>query len=125
MVKIRKGSHVLTVTNGAFKRLYAPMGYVVMEGEEDVTVLPPSDEVNTTPPGNKDDDEDLEDTEDDSDLEDEADEEDDDEDLKEKPIGEMSFKELQQYASDLGLNVKGMTSKKEIRQAIRVYLAEA
>lgn len=126
MVKIKRGTHVLTVTTGAFKRLYQPMGYAIVEAEGGRVASPAPDEV-VTPPADEnpvqDDSEDPEE-ESDEDPEEESDEdpeEDDDEEdeLDEKPIGEMSFKELKEYASRHGINVNGMTSKQEVRRAIR------
>ena len=118
MVKIKRGTHVLTVTAGAFKRLYQPMGYAIVEAEGGHTASPAPDEV-ATPPADEnpvqDDSEDIEE-ESDEDPEDDAAEEDE---LDEKPIGEMSFKELKEYASRHGINVNGMTSKQEVRRAIR------
>lgn len=115
MVKIRRGSHVLTVTNGAFKSLYAPMGYVVVETEGDAKVPRTPDEVTTTPDATDSSEDDSEGTEDDSEPEDEP----EDDELEEKPISEMSFKELKEYASRHGLNVNGLSSKQEIRRALK------
>lgn len=104
---------------GAYKAIYKPLGYAIAEGTEaDHGVrLTHSDE--TTTPSNKKDayvgpvgakaDEGYDDA-------------DDDDALDEKPIGEMSFRELREYANSLGINANGMTSKKDIREAIKARL---
>ena len=118
MVKIKRGAHVLTVTLGAFKRLYQPMGYAIVGAEGGRTASPAPDEVVTPPADENPVQDDSEDTEEESDDEPEEDDAEEDE-LDEKPIGEMSFKELKEYASRHGINVNGMTSKQEVRRAIR------
>ena len=118
MVKIKRGTHVLTVTAGAFKRLYQPMGYAIVEAEGGRVASPASDEVVTPPADENPVQDDSEDPEEESDEEPEEDDAEEDE-LDEKPIGEMSFKELKEYASRHGINVNGMTSKQEVRRAIR------
>lgn len=122
MVKIRRGKHIVTVTKGAFECLYRPMGYVVIEAEEGSKALPTSDEVVTPPEDEKDTEEDSEDIEEDSEeaAEDTDDIEDEDEDeLEEKPISSMNFKELKEFASRHGINVNGLSSKQEVRRAIK------
>lgn len=118
MVKIKRGTHVLTVTAGAFKRLYQPMGYAIVEAEGGRVASPAPDEVATPPADENPVQDDSEDIEEESDEDPEDDDAEEDE-LDEKPIGEMSFKELKEYASRHGINVNGMTSKQEVRRAIR------
>lgn len=119
MVRIKRGGHELTVTVGAFKRLYQPMGYsIVMGTEGGHTASPAPDEV-VTPPEDETPDEDDSESEEEEVSEDAEDEDEAEDELEEKPIGEMSFKELKEYASRHGINVNGMTSKQEVRRAIR------
>ena len=119
MVTIERAGHVLTVTQGAFKALYKPMGYVIVgtEGEPEASPVPA--EV-TTPPVDEDGSEADQTSEEDEVQDDgeDTDEDQDDEDLEEKPLSEMNFKELKAYAKRRGINVNGMSSKKEVREAI-------
>ena len=119
MVTIERAGHVLTVTQGAFKALYRPMGYVIVgtEGEPEASQVP--DGV-TTPPVDEDGSEDDQTSEEDEVQDDgeDTDEDQDDEDLEEKPLSEMNFKELKAYAKRRGINVNGMSSKREVREAI-------
>lgn len=131
MVTIRKGDHSLRVTRGAFLNLYKPMGYVLDGAVEDSNVLPAPGEGNT--PGNvhEDPEEDLKDEEDDPEGEDpdtdepeDEPEEDPEDDLDEKPLSEMNFKELKARASAMNIDINGMTSKKEVRNAILEMMEE-
>lgn len=119
MVTIERAGHVLTVTQGAFKALYKPMGYVIVGTEGEPEASPVHDEV-TTPPADEDGSEDDQTSEEDEVQDDgeDTDEDQDDEDLEEKPLSEMNFKELKTYAKRRGINVNGMSSKKEVREAI-------
>lgn len=119
MVKIRRGGHTLTVTNGAFKRLYAPMGYVVVEAEGDSEVPRTPNGASNTTDDHEPFDGEPEDDEEDSEPEETADYDEEEDELEEKPLSEMNFKELKDYASRHGINVNGMTSKQEVRRAIR------
>lgn len=124
MVIIQRAGHVLTVSKGAFKTLYKPMGYVIVgdEGEPEASPAPGKE---ITPPDTVDGSEDdLSSSEDES--EDESDgadadlDDEEDADLEEKPLSEMNFKELKAYAKRRGINTNGMSSKKEVRDAILV-----
>lgn len=119
MVTIERAGHVLTVTQGAFKALYKPMGYVIVGTEGEPEASPVPDEV-TTPPVDEDGSEDDQTSEEDEVQDDgeDTDEDQDDEDLEERPLSEMNFKELKAYAKRRGINVNGMSSKKEVREAI-------
>ena len=117
MVTITRGNHSITVTRGAFLRLYKPMGYVITGAEEDLTASPaPGNE--TTPVNTQDvSEDDLGPVEEDpSDV--------DEDDLDEKPLSEMTFRELKRYAHKLGITANGMSSRKEVRTAINKALAE-
>ena len=121
MVTIKRADHILTVSKGAFKNLYKPMGYVIVgdEGEPEASTSP--DKEITPPYADKGSEDDLSSDEDES--ADDADEDDanadaEEEDLEEKPLSEMNFKELKAYAKRRGINANGMSSKKEIRDAI-------
>ena len=126
MVTIRKGNHSLRVTQGAFLRLFKPMGYTIAGAEGDTNVPPaPDGGVNTHDDGssNPDDSDDLED-ENEEESEDEDDELDDEDDLDEKPLSEMTKRELKVYAENLGINTDGLNSKEKLLRAIREYEEE-
>ena len=126
MVTIRKGAHSLRVTQGAFLRLYKPMGYTVDGAEGDLNV-PPAPDGNGATPGTDDSSEDeLKDPEDEGTTESEDEEEteddsDDEDDLDEKPISEMSTRELRQYAENLGIDTDGLNTRSKLLRAIREY----
>lgn len=117
MVKIERAGHTLTVTRGAFNTLYRPLGYVIVGTEGEPEASPISDEAITPPvddAGSEDDQGSIEDEDNEADEE----QDDEEEDLDEKPLSEMNFKELKAYAKRRGINTNGMSSKKEVREAI-------
>lgn len=119
MVRIKKGNHTLSVTWGAFFSLYESMGYAITETEGDEAVPPVSDKAvpQSEPKNGSEDDSDPVDDDDGVPVDDGYDDE--DPDLEEKPLSEMDFKELKEYASRLGIRTNGMNSKKDLRVAIR------
>lgn len=108
MVTIKRGEHTLVVTMGAYKSLYKSMGYVLTGAREDSRSSSAPVRVTTDP-----------DYDEDCVSEPESYEEEVNDDMEEKPLSEMSFKELKDYADRLGINTNGVSSKKEIRMAIR------
>lgn len=133
MVTIQKDGKFLTVTMGAYKTLFKSMGFAIVSPEEsrvpsyepgnDITpsddydgveddLEPPEDDFND--PGN--------DTDEDEESED--DEEEPEDELDETPLSEMNFEELKTYAKRLGVNIRGMNSKKELRAAISEHLRD-
>lgn len=96
MIRIKRGTHTMSVTRGAFKSVYKPMGYEELEAEK-------PNETNS---------------EHDDGYED-ADTEDEEPVLDEKPLGEMSFNELKEYATQLGLATSGMRTRRELKEAIQ------
>lgn len=111
MVKIYKGDHVLFVSRGAYNDLYKSMGYVLAgAGEGHKTPLVPGGGTNTP-----------EDENPSSDAENGFEDDTDDEYayLDEKPLGEMTLKELNIYAERCGYNIEGLEGKREIRAAIK------
>jgi hypothetical protein len=109
MVEIKRGDHTLSVTMGAFRAVYKSMGYVLAGSEEGHTA-PSAPEVGTNTHSSETAPVDEPEADDDTEAEEE-------EELEEKPVSEMSFRELKEYAFDLGINPKGMSSK-ELRKAI-------
>ena len=93
MVTIQKGQTILTVTQGAYTNLYKPLGYTITNDQ------------NTQLSGFSYDNDQAIHT-DDCDMD------------GEKPVSEMSARELRDYANRLGLNINGINGKKELRKAI-------
>lgn len=102
MVTIEKRGKTLVVTKGAYTQFYRSLGYSIVGGEgahnapsfRNVENTHSSDEVDTY--------------DEDSDGYDE-----------EKPLSEMSFRELKAYADKLGIGTNGVSSKNELRRLIR------
>lgn len=115
MVKIKRGDHTLTVTMGAYKHLYKAMGYTLAGAETACEGVSAPDGVTTTHKPQKARTEASAARDDVSEYE-EAEEE---YELSEKPLSEMTFKELKSYAEYLGLKTNGVSGKKELRVMIR------
>lgn len=119
-MRIRNGSSILEVTKGAYREIYAHLGWVPdvepTNAPTDGLILDrdnPSSTHNTH----------LEDepgTPGEEGFEYESEEEEDD--LEEKPISLMSFEELKEYAARLNLDTTGLRSKKEVRLLIRQHI---
>lgn len=119
MIMITNGQMTLTVPNSAFQSLYKDSGFHPLEDEEHVVA--PAD----TFPAFEDEtpeedilDEETEDLEDSEEYEDESEDE-EQVDLSEIPLSEMDFYQLSDYADQLGLDHRGIRSKKELRALIK------
>ena len=113
MVTIQRAGHVLTVSKGAFKTLYKPMGYVIVgdEGEPEASPAPGKE---ITPPDTGDGSEDyLSSGEDESDGADADPDDEEDADLEEKPLSEMNFKELKAYAKRRGIGTLSLRLRRK------------
>lgn len=93
MIKIKRGTHELEVTQGAFKSIYAPAGYTAVA--QPVEMPETFDEVE------------------------EPEFEEEEPELAEKPLSEMNFNELKEYAAQLGIQTSGMRTRRELKQAIQ------
>lgn len=115
MITITNGQITLTVPNSAYKAMYQTSGFHPICDEEHVVT--PAD---TFPaPERK-----TPSTEISADETDESEDSDemydgDEVDLSEIPLSEMDFYQLCDYADQLGLDRKGLRSKKELRVLIR------
>lgn len=116
MIRITNGSQVLLVTKGAFKGIFAPAGWVEASENDDfkdekaVDETPePSEEVIGVEAESDDAGQDTEVVE----------EADDDDDLSEKPLSQMTVKELRDYAAENDLDITGLSTKEELRNAIK------
>lgn len=132
MVTIQKDRHRITVTLGAYRSLYKTMGYHIVNGPGADHNVPPAPVDDGTTPGEENDA--VDDCADGADSysnsymtgktpDELCDEEEEEEEPNEKPISEMDFRELKEYASSLGLNVNGLSSKRAVREAIRAHLS--
>lgn len=115
MIKIRKDDQSLLVTNGAYKEIYEPQGWLPEEEAEVASPIDDNDGINDNI------DDDIDD-EDDTDTDEEEEKAISDEELVNKPLGQMTTEELKRYASILEVNVEGL-NRKAIRGAIRAALS--
>lgn len=118
MFCITNGVQTLTVTSGAYTSIYAPQGWKPVSTstqaempEEDEAFLP--DKVPDPESENASE----------AILAQESDDEgDEEENLSEIPLTEMGSAQLRKYAKQLGVDIKGLTSKKAVRDRIRAVL---
>ncbi len=122
MVTIQKDSRVLTVTQGAFRMLYAPLGYVVVGAQVPSRALPPNRKVINHITDENADTDDSKTRESYSDIEEDNTPIEEEINFSEIPLSEMDFVTLKKYAQKLGIRANGMGSKKDLRNAIRTKL---
>ena len=118
MIQITNGQMTLTVPASAFKQIYSASGFHILDGEEHSEA--PAETFPTFEEEMRENANLVEETEDlaESPAADESDAE-EEVDLSEIPLGEMDFYQLCAYADQLGLDRKGLRSKKELRALIR------
>lgn len=121
----RNNKNYLRVSKSAFNEIYKRQGFRVAGTEEikQNEANKNEDTINNNDKGTNDNQEDTEgqgnpyiNTEDDEENNDEE------KSLEEKTFKEMSLEELQEYARINGINIEGLTEKKEIRKAIKTAL---
>lgn len=117
MIRIVKGNLVNTVSKSAFDNYFKSQGWDIVKGDNippipvlEEEVEEPVEAVETE----------AEVIEDDSDEWNDVLEELQDEEI-EKPLSEMNKKELMEKAQSLGVNVKGLETNKQLREAIKAY----
>lgn len=113
------GSGTLEVTKGAYREIYAHLGWVP-DVEPEKPLLPHAHKEEESPhePHEEQPEDELE-----LQNEDQEDHEEDMEDeLEEKPISLMSFEELKEYAARLNIDTTGLRSKKELRLRIKQHM---
>lgn len=113
------GSGTLEVTKGAYREIYAHLGWVPdVEPEKTPITHDHEEEENPHEPHEEQPEDELE-----LQNEDREDHEEDMEDeLEEKPISLMSFEELKEYAARLNIDTTGLRSKKELRLRIKQHM---
>ena len=125
MIKITNGSETYTVTQGAYKDIFKPQGFYEVsdnrtEMREETSFI---NEGSLTPTGGEPTSEaiSVQETED-SEPDIASGSEEAPSDLSEVPLSEMTDKQLREYAKQLGVNLKGITSRKAVRDKIRSVL---
>lgn len=108
MIKITNGSRTTVVTMGAYKEVYAPMGWKIVDGtsevkkpakkEKPVIAVPEPEEV----------------------VEEKVEEPEE----VEIPISEMRLDELKQYAADHGVDISAAKTKQDIKAIIKAEMEE-
>lgn len=121
MLKITNGIVTLSVTSGAYKDVYALQGFqiVTSRATETPQIEPETQGGNLPEVTPEDVSEDKSDAPEDT-LASETPEA--VTDLSEIPLGEMNSEQLRAYAKELGVDLKGMTSKKAVREKIKAAL---
>ncbi len=118
MIKITNGQMTLTVPNSAFLTIYKASGFHTVESTTDSeSPIDSYTSVTENAPGEEIIPEETEDIEE-SDAE-ETEYMEETVDLSEIPLSEMDFYQLSDYADQLGLDHRGIRSKKELRALIR------
>ena len=116
MITITNGQMTLTVPNASYRGFFAASGFHTLADQEHVVApndnLPTQDE--ETPESAI-----LDEEKDESEEIPEAEYEDEEIDLSEIPLSEMDFYQLCDYADQLGIDRRGIRSKKELRALIR------
>lgn len=119
MITITNGQMTLTVPNASYRGFFAASGFHPLADQEHVVA--PNDNLSTqdeeTPESAI-----LDEETDKSEDVSEAEAENEEVDLSEIPLGEMDFYQLSDYADQLGLDHKGIRSKKELRALIRANI---
>lgn len=108
MLKITNGTQHLIVSKGAFRELYSPLGWAVVD---ETPVTPPQEPVRT--PGELGGSKHTTDPETPTDIHSEA--------TEEETLQNMSEVELKQYASLLGIRTKGLKTREELVEAIKAH----
>lgn len=122
MVTITKNSQELQVTKGAYKQMYKPLGWSLVEKqvlelhEEDKSI---NEDLNTTEEieiskSNEDDDKITETKKEDLNEE--------DQELLEKPLSSLTISEIYRYANIIGLELEEGLSKTQAREALKKAL---
>ena len=123
MIKIRKGSKTMVIPAGAYEPIYAPSGWEIdgkkPENSPEKATPETPEKAPVDEPSESPEEVETEELEEDEDVEYV-----DPEELNEKPIEELDFEELKILAEYLGVNIKGLKSKKEVLEAIKKFKAK-
>lgn len=118
MITITNGQITISVPNSAYHSIYKASGFRPIEDEK--SVVTPADTFPTFEDKTPEEDILVEETEDSEELSENDDEAEAEEvDLSEIPLSEMDFYQLCSYADQLGLDRRGLRSKRELRALIK------
>lgn len=124
MIKITNGINVLMVTNGSYREQYKPFGWVPV-GEKDVVELPDAAEKRSEQQAAEAKRKAEEEVKakiaaDVAGIKESESEESESEEqfVPEKPLAEMSNAELREKAKQLGVDISGLETRKQVRAAI-------
>lgn len=120
MIEIYKHNKSLSIPAGAYHSQYAPNGWKLskdaevsklsLETDEDKNIPEQTEDINLSKETV---------SEDDSDNVEDNVEYVDPEELREKPLEDLDFQELQILAEDMGIDIEGLKSSKSLRNAIK------
>lgn len=109
MVKIAKGNKVKTTSFSSFENFYKNSGWELVEGSSNKTEeVKPAKKVKEPEIIDEPTDDEWEDAMDDEEVE--------------KPLSEMNNAELKEYAAKYGIDITGLNSNKQIREAIKAAM---
>lgn len=119
MITITNGQITISVPNSAYRTIYKASGFHPIEDEK--SIVTPADTFPTFEDKTPEEDILVEETEDSEELSENDDEAEAEEevDLSEIPLSEMDFYQLCSYADQLGLDRRGLRSKRELRALIK------
>lgn len=107
MVRITNGTQELEVSKGAFKSMFAPLGYHLISEPDILEEESQVGEDNSYTQAPEESLEDYKEPDEDSEV-----------DKEEKPLSEMTFEELKFKAAELGIKANGLKSRREVIEAI-------
>lgn len=125
MVTITNGVQTFTVTDGAFKNIFKAQGYFPVTELEKADVSVETTEIapeDTSVQPEETTEAEAEASSEDKNLVSEDEPEELSEDLSEIPLSEMTNKQLTAYAAQLGVDIKGVKSKRVVIDRIRAAL---
>lgn len=120
MITITNGKRTTVVTSGVYRELYAPEGWKIVGESEENTIneeIFSSEEKTSENYENEPSDEYSEDEE----VEDKIESEEED---IEKPLSEMSIKELKQFAEEKGIDISSAKNKQDIKAIIAAEMED-
>lgn len=124
MVTITNGNRTMTVSKGAFKALFEPIGWKEVEdenflgltGKKSLNGILPEDDENEAENANL--------TGEDTEDSDEEDEEESEDDEIEIPVSEMNVRELKAFAEKHDIDISEARNKIQLRATIESYMEE-
>lgn len=119
MIIITNGERIFSVTQGAYDSIYEPLGWKKVNEPLDQQKSDFKTSENSEVKLNT---EEVIDTPEDNFVQESDDEEINSENLSEIPLTDMTSSQLRAYAKELGVDIKGVKSKKVVIERIRAVL---